>query len=102
MPGPGSSPGQALVPGIHVFKMRVAIKTWMAGTTLAAVAARPAMTMRIGRDQRPRVLIISARTAVIHARIIVAAILWLGILPCAAQSDFATAPKLSAACRLDS
>jgi hypothetical protein len=38
-----------LVPGIHVLTMRVELKTWMAGTTLAAVAARPAMTVRMSR-----------------------------------------------------
>jgi len=32
-----------LVPGIHDFLLRH-LKTWMAGTTLAAYAARPAMT----------------------------------------------------------
>src|SRR6266511_2119938 len=37
-----------LVPGIHVFRARVKSKTWMAGTTLAAAAARPAMTMLVG------------------------------------------------------
>jgi hypothetical protein len=31
-----------LVPGIHVLKRES--KTWMAGTTLAAAAARPAIT----------------------------------------------------------
>src|SRR6266511_669161 len=34
---------RGLVPGIHVFA-KWKIKTWMAGTTLAAAAARPAMT----------------------------------------------------------
>src|SRR5262249_26125659 len=30
-----------LVPGIHVFNWRVAAKTWMAGTTLAAYGGSP-------------------------------------------------------------
>src|SRR5713226_9348402 len=39
MPGPGSSPGQALVPGIHDLNADT-WKTWMAGTS-------PAMTGQV-------------------------------------------------------
>jgi glycosyltransferase involved in cell wall biosynthesis len=54
MPGPGSSPGQALVPGIHALEPQTKPKTWMAATTAAmtrkgSAGARPLSILHVFR-----------------------------------------------------